>query len=104
MVGYKFVGQKKRKRRPLYACRICSRPYTTSSIDKHTRKCLGVKDFLCGTCHKSFTTKGNLNSHLIVHLAEKPWRCDICNQRFKHKNAWKRHRRAKKCVQALRNV
>ena len=58
------------------------------------------KQFECEVCHKYFTRKGNLNSHLKkIHTdpatspSEKTFECDVCNKIFKWKASLKAHQK-----------
>ena len=39
----------------------------------------------CKECEKEFKEKSNLRQHMIVHSAEKPFQCDICDKSFNPK-------------------
>ena len=42
------------------------------------RKCLNKGSFQCQTCFKSFTQKGNLKTHQLIHSGLKPFSCQVC--------------------------
>lgn len=41
------------------------------------RKCLNKGSFLCSICNKSFTQKGNLKTHQLIHSGQKPFSCQV---------------------------
>lgn len=41
------------------------------------RKCLNKGSFQCQTCFKSFTQKGNLKTHQLIHSGLKPFSCQV---------------------------
>ena len=43
------------------------------------RKCLNKGSFQCQTCFKSFTQKGNLKTHQLIHSGLKPFSCEVCS-------------------------
>ena len=58
------------------------------------------KQFECEVCHKYFTRKGNLKTHLKkIHMdpatspSEKTFECDVCNRTFTRKASLNAHRK-----------
>ena len=39
---------------------------------------------LCTVCDKGFKTKGDLARHKMIHTAEKPFQCTVCNLSLIH--------------------
>lgn len=35
------------------------------------------KSFLCHVCHRTFTQKGNLKTHMMIHSGDKPYACNV---------------------------
>ena len=53
-------------------------------------------DFICSYCSKSFSSKGNLKTHIRnIHINpnRKPFKCDICQKRFNQKGNMETHKK-----------
>nr|XP_042910626.1 zinc finger protein 233-like [Parasteatoda tepidariorum] len=98
-----------------FRCKLCNnysfkRPLETvnnSSVEKYkyafnpfiagqlsrikNRKLFHKEVFICNVCQKPFTQRYNLKVHMRLHTGEKPFKCDICFQRFPFRPSWKRH-------------
>ena len=56
-------------------------------------------DYICSFCSKSFSSKGNLKTHirnLHINPNRKPFECDICKKRFNQKGNMETHRKTHK--------
>ena len=54
------------------------------------------KDYICSFCSKSFSSKGNLKTHIRnIHINpnRKPFKCNICQKRFNQKGNMETHRK-----------
>ena len=52
---------------------------------------LGPASFACPYCSKIMIRKSDLQRHIRVHTAEKPYGCNYCNQHFSMKHSRDRH-------------
>lgn len=46
----------------------------------HINPILGIRDYTCDQCGKSFIQKGNLDNHLLTHIAARPYNCEQCGK------------------------
>ena len=49
--------------------------------------------FTCNLCGKHLTSKNGLDYHLNIHYGRKPFRCDVCGRSFSAKGNMQTHRR-----------
>lgn len=80
------------KRGKRYFCRWCRKCISarvfvsskTASLDKHSRTHTGERPFACEVCEQRFTEKGALVRHKASkHEEGRPHCCHICNKTFK---------------------
>lgn len=50
---------------------------------------LGIRDYTCDQCGKSFIQKGNLDNHLLTHIAARPYSCETCGKAYVFDNILK---------------
>ena len=48
----------------------------------------------CFKCNKTFTTKGNLKSHMEIHTGKFSFYCEVCRKGFSNVNNYKNHMQA----------
>lgn len=76
-------------------CDICGKKVTAKNMKGHMKIHSNTSDFLCSQCGMSFTNKGNLTLHLIVHEQEFKYQCEFCSRQFI---------RSDKCLQHIRRT
>ncbi|XP_043233688.1 zinc finger protein Gfi-1-like [Amphibalanus amphitrite] len=79
-----------------YVCRVCFPPQrftALSSLQSHYKCHLGIKDFSCKLCHKSFTRKTSLDCHMLIHEHKTRFRCSTCGHEFRQKSHYTEHLR-----------
>lgn len=77
-------------------CPICNRLLSCrSALRQHYRTHTGERPFKCRMCARSFTTKGNLKTHIGVHkinpLLSPVHTCTICNKKYSTAHALQQH-------------
>ena len=66
--------------------------YLCSMLVKTRHVHSGIR-YNCDQCDKTFSQKGNLKIHYLVHTGVKPFVCDICEQSFTSNENLQSHRR-----------
>lgn len=52
-------------------CGDCGEKMLQKNIHRHNKTVhLGVKTFICPFCDKKYTTKQNLNNHIVMHVEQ----------------------------------
>lgn len=75
-------------------CRSCG--FLSDSLFnlfQHTAECKKLdKIFECSLCGKQCKMKKDMKQHMIVHLDERPYSCDICDWKFKRQFQLTKHK------------
>ncbi|XP_052759606.1 zinc finger protein with KRAB and SCAN domains 1-like isoform X2 [Mya arenaria] len=74
-------------------CNICGKILKGTSMFTHKQAHLGIRNYSCNYCGKSFTQKGPLITHERVHTGEKPYSCNMCGKSFSAHSGLYQHRR-----------
>ena len=52
----------------------------------------GERPFICNLCMKAFSTKQDLNRHMLIHQEKRSLACDMCNKVYSHERSLSRHK------------
>uniref|UniRef100_A0ABM0MCR9 Zinc finger protein 91-like n=1 Tax=Saccoglossus kowalevskii TaxID=10224 RepID=A0ABM0MCR9_SACKO len=85
------------KERPVpknHSCAHCGKHFVGKAALKIHKlvKHLGEKPFACEMCNQRFVSASALITHRRRHTGEKPYKCNICGRLFRHSSTMKRHK------------
>ena len=74
-------------------CQFCDKVFTKAGTLKvHIRRLhIRERHHKCDMCIKSFITRGDLKSHMIMHTSILPFQCPKCEKSFKRKKTLTDH-------------
>ena len=71
---------------------VCSRSYSSkSNLNQHMIIHDESKAFKCDVCFKVFSYKSKLKAHYRTHTGEKPFACQVCDRKFALKSDLVQH-------------
>ncbi|XP_041352838.1 zinc finger protein 260-like [Gigantopelta aegis] len=83
--AYQMAHRIMHSSRKPYTCEICGKAFChTRTFCSHMLSHTKERQFKCSVCGKEYIHKEQLKKHMMNHqgYVEKPYKCDICKQRF----------------------
>ena len=77
-----------------FKCELCEKSFTTKgNLKTHVEKVHeGKKPIKCGFCEETFEQKVTLNKHIVsVHEEKKVFNCNLCQKTFATKGSLAKH-------------
>ena len=70
-------------------CNVTFRTY--SGLNTHMMRHDNDRPYKCDQCENAYTHRSGLKRHLLAHTGAKPYGCVLCEQKFSERSACKRH-------------
>jgi uncharacterized Zn-finger protein len=91
-ICFSFQAHDRSDGRP-YTCEVCSMSFSRrGNLERHALLHDGVRPHVCPVCNKAHATAYNLKEHLMIHSGERPHICDKCNTSFRRISHLARHK------------
>ncbi|GLH16047.1 Zinc finger protein, partial [Gryllus bimaculatus] len=75
-----------------HECSICQKSFTTKgSLERHMLIHSGERPYECSVCRKGFAQRIQLVTHMRMHSGERPYECSVCQKGFTVRNTLVRH-------------
>lgn len=75
-----------------HRCSVCSKLWRTASELKNHAKTHSNMKYICEVCGQAYKHKCHFNVHMGMHVGINPFTCQLCNKSFTQKGALQRHR------------
>lgn len=67
-----------------FQCKKCKRAFVNqTSLEKHVKTHVAIKEFTCELCEAIYTSHAMLNTHMVTHATFKRFKCPCCDAHFK---------------------
>ncbi|CAH1777397.1 unnamed protein product [Owenia fusiformis] len=70
-------------------------PSALTCVRASSQKAILAKIHQCHLCLKSFATKQNLSYHINIHMGQRPFKCEFCDQAYAHPGNLIKHKKQK---------
>ncbi|KAM6974302.1 uncharacterized protein LKV04_015940 [Tautogolabrus adspersus] len=75
-------------------CGLCGKHLEPTENMKLHLRAHRTTSFCCSVCGQSFTLRGNLRIHMMIHSGERPYACNVCGKSFSRRATLVRHVRS----------
>ncbi|XP_052805435.1 zinc finger protein 37 homolog isoform X2 [Mya arenaria] len=81
------------KEKKMYNCTICKKFVKKSYLNSHIITHTGETPFRCEFCNKGFNVRSNRNVHRRIHTGQRPHDCELCEKSFRQAGQLEYHMR-----------